>query len=139
MRNPHKSWIFSILLILLFIILGETVTIFNDYFYYRLRINRNIFLVVLWVLPFLSSFIISYYSEGFKSLLSLSYIFFIPLMGSVVHYILGQSGNKVDFTGFSGAITLFKVYFFLCAFLVTFGVISGILLKNRPSQHRRIN
>ncbi len=58
----NRGWAIGFLLILIFILVGELTVIFNDYVFHRLSINRTIFILVLWILPFAASFLASYYS-----------------------------------------------------------------------------
>jgi hypothetical protein len=51
------------LLITLSVILGELTVAFDDYVYFRLGLNRNLILLVLWSFPCLASFIVAYYSD----------------------------------------------------------------------------
>ena len=61
-----KSWSLGFLLIMLFSVLGELAVAFDDSIFNRIGIDRNLVLIVLWTLPFMASFVSSYFSENIK-------------------------------------------------------------------------
>jgi hypothetical protein len=133
MREFGKPWAVGMLLILTFAVLGELFTVFNDYVFHRLGLNRNAVMTVLWVLPFFAAYFASRYSETHKVLTGLSFMLLFPLVGSVAHYINGELGGPVDFVGLSGAALIFKLYFAVGSILVIAGTLLGLLLSKRAS------
>lgn len=125
--TPTKAWSLGLLIILLFLTIGELSAAFNEYVFHRLGINRSIFLFILWMFPLLAAFITSYFSSKYKVILGLSYILIVPILGALAHYINGELGGTVDFTGVSGAIMTFKIYFVINSILVVIGTGLGVL------------
>lgn len=122
-----KAWSMGFSLILLFIVLGEIVVAFNDYFFHRLNINRDLLLGVLWSLPFLAAFTTSFYLRKFNLWLIATYIVALPLLAALAHYLHGYAGGVVDFSGAPGAFAVFKIYFFIGSVLLLSGSGVGIL------------
>lgn len=131
MLNPYKAWSIGFLIIVSFVLIGELSIAFHDYVYSRIGINRNMFLMVLWLLPVFAAFLVSYYSNRYKLLLSLSYIIVLPFMLSVIHYFHGELGGKIDFSGFPGALVVFKVSFFMGGIAITIGALLGVFLSKK--------
>lgn len=127
----NKAWAFGVLIILLFVVIGELLIVFNDYFFYRLGINRDLLFTILWVLPFIASFVAAYYSEKYKLIAGLSYLVLFPLIGAIAHYINGELGGTVDFVGIRGALTVFKIYLMIGSILIIFGTGLGLALSKR--------
>lgn len=130
-------WQLGFLVILLFVLIGELSVIFDDYVFYRVGVNRNVFLFVLWILPAGAAFIASYFSRRYKLLSGLSYAIVLPILGATAHYVSGQLGAPTDFAGLRGAFIVFKIHFVLGAIAASVGTTLGLLLsRKRSSQHR---
>ena len=128
-----NAWSLGLSILIFFIISSELTVVFHDYIFYRLGINRNILLTLLWSLPFFSAFIASYYSKKYKLFYGLSYILLLPLFGAFVHYINGELGGVIDFRGLSGAIVLFKIYLMVGSIIITIGTILGVAFSRQKA------
>lgn len=128
-----KPWSLGVLLILAFAVLGELIVLLDDYVLHRVGINRNVLLLILWILPILASYVASRYSERHKLLMGLSYVILFPLIGALVHYISGELGGTVDFVGLTGAIAIFKLYLGVGSILVILGAALGMVLSKKNS------
>jgi len=126
-----KAWELGVLLVLAFAVLGELIVAFDDYVFYRLGMDRNLLLLVLWSAPLLASCIASYYSERLKLLAGLSFHVVFPVMKTVAHYVNGELGGAVDFVGPSGALIAFKVYLGVGSILVIVGTAIGLAFSRR--------
>jgi len=133
MSSNLKPWSLGLLILIMFSVLGELSLVFSEYVFHRLGINRDEFMMALWVLPFIASFIATYYSTSLKLVVGLSYLILFPLIGSIGHYLNGELGGVVDFTGISGAMTTFKVYLSIGSIVILIGAFLGVALsKGRP-------
>jgi len=129
--KPFTAWSIGFFIILLSVIFGEVSIAFNDYFYYRLGINKNLFSLVLWSLFFVAAYVASYYSKAFKMFLGLSYMLVIPITAAIVHYINGLLGTPIDFDGASGAIVVFKIYFLVAIIFASMGTCLGVFFSKK--------
>lgn len=121
-----RAWLQGFLVILIFVLIGELVVAFNDYVFFRLGINRTVFLFVLWLLPVAAAFIATYFSKRNRLLAGLSYAIALPLLGSSAHLLSGLLGVPVDFVGFSGAVVTFKIYLVLGILTSVVGTALGL-------------
>lgn len=126
-------WRLGFLVILLFVLVGELSAIFHDYVFYRVGVNRNVFLFVLWILPAGAAFIASYFSKRYKLLSGISYVIVLPILGATAHYVSGQLGAPIDLAGLRGAFIVFKIYFVLGAIAASVGTTLGLLLSRQRS------
>lgn len=126
-------WQLGFLVILLFVLIGELSATFHDYVFYRVGVNRNVFLFVLWILPPGAAFIASYFSTRYKLLSGLSYAIVLPILGATAHYVSGQLGAPIDFAGLRGSLIVLKIYFFLGAIAASVGTTLGLLLSRQRS------
>ena len=132
MTKNTKAWLLGLLILVLFIVLGELSLVFGEYVFYRLGFDRNSLLLALWVMPVVASFVAAYYSESYKFLWGMSYILVLPILGSIAHYINAELGSVVDFTGYSGAVEIFKIYLAVGSVIVTVGTFLGVYFsRNR--------
>ena len=58
-------------------------------------------------------------------------MFFLPVIGSIIHYIVGSFYSVIDFRGLNGALEVFKIYFMVSAVLVSLGSILGFFLSKK--------
>ncbi|WP_027710094.1 hypothetical protein [Zooshikella ganghwensis] len=128
-NNTIKAWSAGFLLIVFFTIISEATVAFNDYIFHRLGFNRNITLILLWLLPCLASFIAVYYSRSKEIISTISYLLILPFLGSTVHYIHGYLGGTVDFKGIAGAIVTFKIYFLIGSISIITGAILAFVIS----------
>ena len=129
-----KPWTIGFMILLLYVFIGELLTWFDDYVFDRIGVNKNILTCLLWGLPLLASYVASYYSEKRKLFNALSYLVLFPLMLVVVHFVSGELGWRVDFTGMRGAIILFKLYFVIGGVLIVTGALFGLLLSGKSNR-----
>lgn len=129
--KPVTAWSLGFLIILLSVIFGEVSIAFNDYFYHRLGINKNLFSLFLWALFLVAAYVASYYSKAFKTFLGLSYILVIPITATLVHYMNGLLGTVIDFDGVSGAIVVFKIYFLVAVIFASIGTCLGVFFSKK--------
>jgi hypothetical protein len=125
--NSQNAWVVGSLIIILFVILSEGVVTFNNYVYARLGLNRNIVLILLWALPCFASYLVAYYSH--HKLLSLLLIPALAVTGALIHYINGQLGGVVDFSGIDGVSIVLKIYLIMGCIIILPGIILGILFS----------
>jgi len=128
-----NSWWLGFLLIIAFVLLSEMIVIFNEYFYHRLGLNRNLVLTLLWLLPVLASFLAVYFSEKGHFVTGLSYIPVLGFLGPTVHLLVSKLGVAVDFGGLTGLKVTLQVYFFLSTSTMVAGAVMGLLLRKRLS------
>lgn len=126
-----KAWALGVLLILAFAVAGELLVLFGDFVFYRLGINRDLVMGVLWALPFAASYVASRYSPTRKVVSGLSFLLLLPLIGTTTHLLAGALGGTVDFEGLSGARVVFGLYLGLGSLLIIAGTFLGLLLS-RP-------
>jgi hypothetical protein len=131
--NKLNAWVIGLVLIVGFILAGEFVTIFRDYFFYRLGLNRNLVLGMLWLVPVLAAFVAVSFSPTKQLLLGGSYVPILSFLGPLAHLIFGLSGAKVDFSGVEGLKVTFQIFFLLSLVTVGIGCIAGIVFRTRRS------
>jgi len=131
--DARSSWVLGVLLVLLMVVLAELAVVFDEYVYYRLGVNRNLLLILLWTLPFGAAFITSYYLNKHKVVLGLSFALLTPAFAAVGRYLNGEMGGAADFTGVAGAILYFKISFVKASILVILGTALGFLLSMRKN------
>lgn len=120
-------------IILLFVVLGQTFVMFDEYVFYRIGVNRNMLMAALWVLPFLAAFMTSFYLRYFSFWLISMYIIALPLLAAIVHYLYGELGGMVDFSGIPGAVVIFKIFFFVGSVVLLAGAgVGGFASQVRP-------
>lgn len=129
----NRPWAFGFLLVLAFAVIGELLMAFDGYVFHRTGISRNLLLTILWILPMAASFVASAYSQKHQLLAGLSFLPLFPLVGATAHYINGQLGGTVDFTGVSGAVETFKLYLGIGSVLMIIGTALGLALSKRHS------
>jgi hypothetical protein len=127
-----RPWQIGFILVLATAVVGELLLVPGDYVFHRLGVSRDALLLSLWVLPVLASFVATYYSKKHKLLSGLSFLVLVPLILSAAHYLNGELGGVVDFTGLSGAVVTLKVYFAIGSLLMIPGIALGLLLPKRP-------
>jgi hypothetical protein len=128
-----KAWQLGFLILILNIFMNEVIYMFNDYVFSRLGINRSYLALILWVLPFISAFIATYYSKNYKLLYGVSYIFIFPIMATFAHYIHGEFGGAIDFRGIKGAMEFFKVHSIISFIIIIIGTVAGFTLSSEKS------
>ncbi|MCU7850531.1 MAG: hypothetical protein KZQ89_21675 [Candidatus Thiodiazotropha sp. (ex Lucinoma kastoroae)] len=131
-----KPWMLGLLILLMFVVLGELSVVFGDYVFHRLSIDRSTLLWILWLMPLVAAYVAARYSMTHKLLAGLSYLILLPLIGAVAHYINGEFGGTVDFTGLQGAVTTFKIYLGVGSIVVLVGTFLGIALSKNGSPPR---
>jgi hypothetical protein len=122
-----KPWAIGVALVIAFAILGELAVVFGDYVFHRLRLNRNIVLGALWILPLAASYIATRYSTDRKLLAGLSFLLVVPFIGALAHLVSGALGANVDFEGLSGGRIVFGIYLITGGLVVIIGTILGLL------------
>lgn len=126
-----KPWCLGFALVVTFILLGELTIVFKGYVYNCLGLNRNVLLMLLWLIPVIASFLVVYLSKKRGVLKGLSLIPVLSLLGSLIHYLFGQFGAVIDFPGLTGLRVTFQLYFVLSVLTIGLGSIVGILIKNK--------
>jgi hypothetical protein len=129
--HDAKTWWIGVSLIVTFILMGELAMLFREYLYSRLGLSRDLILSVLWLLPIIASFIVVYHSNKKKVLKGFSLIIVLSVLGPLVHFLSGQLGVTIDFSGFPGMKVTFQVYFILGVLTIGFGVVVGVLFNKR--------
>ena len=128
-----KAWTLGIFILVMSSALGELSLVFDDYVFHRIGIARNAFIWSSWLLPLVAAFLAARYSQAHKLLAGLSYLILLPLIGSIAHYINGELGGAVDFTGLPGAVATFKIYFGIGSIVVPISTFLGIALSRKKS------
>lgn len=129
LNSDVRHWSTGVLIIVAFVFVGELSLVFGEYVFYRLGINRDVFMLVLWALPFIASFVATYYASSLKLVYGLSYLLLFPLIGALGHYINTKLGGTVDFTGIAGAVEIFKIYLSIGGILILIGSFLGLVLS----------
>jgi len=130
-----KAWQLGLLIVIGFSVTGEFLVVFDEYVFYRLGIDRDLMFLFLWLAPAVSAYIATYYSNSYKLLSGLSFIIVFPAVGAFAHFINGELGGAVDFTGLNGAFALFKIYFSIGSILTVAGTLIGFVFsKNGENQ-----
>ena len=124
----------SVVIIIIYVILGKITALFGDYIFTRVGMNRNVMLMVLWILPFMASFLITRYSIKYKVIYGLSLAILTTIISVVVNYLIGLSGYGIDFSGFNGAVELFKILFIVNIFIALIGTLSGLIFPLDPEE-----
>ncbi|MDH5573560.1 MAG: hypothetical protein OEY89_17480 [Gammaproteobacteria bacterium] len=130
---PSKAWKIGFLIILLFTIASELLLVFDDYVFTRIGIDRNIIKLIFWLTPMFAAYIATYYSKTNKLLMGLSYIILFPVIFTCIHYINGEFGSAVDFTGSSGALVVFKVSAAIGSIMIIIGTLLGLLFSKQKT------
>lgn len=128
-----RAWLQGLLVIVMFVLIGELAVAFNDYVFYRLGINRTVFMFALWLLPVASAFIATYFSKRSRLLAGLSYAIVLPLLGSSAHLLSWRLGVPVDFAGFGGAVVTFKIYLALGTLTSVVGTALGLAFPRKQN------
>jgi hypothetical protein len=122
-------------IILFFVFLGQILVIFDEYVFYRIGVNRNFLMAALWILPFLAAFTTSFYLRYFSFWLISMYIIALPLLAAMVHYLYGELGGVVDFSGIPGAFVIFNIFFVVGAVVLLAGAGIGVLASQIRARH----
>jgi len=124
-RNSIAWWQIGCLLLLLFVFLQHLLDATPAYVLVRLRVDRGLLALALWILPVGAAYVASHYSSKHGWLLGLSYAFLLPVFAVVVHYSFIVLGVNVDFRGSAGLMVVFQVYFVLGSIATIVGTLVG--------------
>lgn len=117
----------SILILSLFIILGEASVVFHDYVFHRIGIDRNVLLSFLWLAPLFAAYFLVILSKKFAFWQLMLNVIFIAIVGSGAHYLIGLLGFSVDFSGWAGLKVVFKIYFVLGGIITFVGALLALV------------
>jgi len=118
----------SIILIIFAEITSQLISLFQNYVFYRINIDRDTLLISLWILPFIASLLATIYAKKYKLLISLTFGFFAILMTISSNLLLNLLGYQVDFEGLYGAIDMFQISFFINIPIALLASLVGFLL-----------
>lgn len=127
--NNTKAWWIGFILIATFILLSELTVVFKEYVYSRLGLSRNLILSVLWLLPIIASFVVVSLSQKRRVLNGLSLILVLSVLGPLVHFLSGQFGAVIDFSGLPGLKVTFPIYLVLSSLTIGVGTVVGMIVR----------
>lgn len=116
----------SILMLSLFIILGEASVVFHEYVFHRIGMNRNVLLSVLWLVPLSAAYFLVLLSKSFAFWQLTLNVIFISIVGSGVHYLISLLGVSVDLNGWAGLKVMFKSYLVLGGIVTFIGALLAL-------------
>lgn len=126
-----SAWVQGFLLVVLFVVVGEWSISFSGLVFHRLGIDRNTFLVVLWVIPLVAAFVAARFSDRHKVVAGLSFMLVVPLIAAFGHYLSWLISAARDFQGVPGAIVVFKIYLIPSAITALIGTSLGMLASSK--------
>ncbi|WP_419176765.1 hypothetical protein [Desulfosediminicola sp.] len=127
--SKFQAWWIGFLIIVIFVFLSEGVIVFKDYVFSRLGLDRNLVLVLLWLLPVLAGFTAVFLSKKIDIAIGLSYIPIITVLGPFVHFLSGELGATIDFSGLAGLKVTFPIYLVLGSIVIGIGSLAGVTAR----------
>lgn len=124
-----NAWVLGLSIICLSAFISELIVAFPGYVYSRLGIDRDLLLAFLWLLPVFASFIVVFFNSRHGILLSILYIPIQSVICTLVHFLAGELGAKIDFGGISGLEVTFKIFFIISIITITVGCLLGLLFR----------
>ncbi|WP_213231759.1 hypothetical protein [Caballeronia sp. NK8] len=129
--RAFKFWLMGLIMIFVFLSISNLLMEIGDYQFARIKLNVDLALLVLWVVPAFSSFLASRHSMSWIGLPGLSYLILIPILAVAIEKVKGISGMQVDFPGTRGAWIVFQIYFLCSLVPVLIGFAAGIIFRDR--------
>lgn len=107
-----------------------SASLFQSYVYSRVHVNRDVLLIIFWFLPASASFLAYFRRARTPLLISLGYILLLSGLLSLVHFIQGEMGIAIDFSGIAGLKVIGGVYFFISTVSIGIGGIAGFFARS---------
>ncbi len=135
-----EIWIVGNIILTMFFVFAGSISYVPSYVYERIGLNRDILLLLLWIIPIYVSYYVTINTKNYNILFGLSFILMLPLLGGLTHYINTKYMGGVDFTGISGAVVIMKLYGFIGIFTSSLGTFIGnskVHLQDSGTKNKR--
>ena len=120
-----RIWIIGNIILIIFFICAEGISYFSSYVYERIGLNRNILLLLLWIIPIYVSYYVTANTKNYSIIFGLSFIVILPFLGGLIHYVSTKYIGSVDFIGIKGVIEIIKIYSLIGILTVSLGTVLG--------------
>lgn len=120
-----KDFYTGLILVLFFIALYLMSNVFDRYVFSRLNIDQDFILLLLWGLPFIAGCVAIFKTGVFGFVYCAFYVLIIGIAFSFSGFVLNKLGFPSDFSGTTGVLWLFKIFFFIGFIAVGSGAVIG--------------
>lgn len=127
--SDFKKFLLGLSFILFFIIASQLVIIYRAYIY-SIGLDRDIVLLILWLIPSIVSFSITSFSKNYVFLKNIIFIVFITVLAPITHYLVDLFNlTEVDFGGLIGMKVTIPLFLIMSILTVGLGFVFGSIFK----------